>query len=184
MFCPKCGAQNIEDAQFCRGCGENISLVPQALSGHLPERRAVGHDAEGHPYDEAGRRIERKSNPPRLDKAIKSAFVGLAFLTIAIIMGLSSNTRRDWWYWLLIPAFAMIGGGVAEYIRLRHASGTKKQLEPENQTRAVPPARISALPPRNTAELVQPPSITENTTRHLDMKREAPEERIGKSAEN
>ena len=36
MFCPKCASQNIDGASFCRVCGANISLVPQALSGQLP----------------------------------------------------------------------------------------------------------------------------------------------------
>ena len=184
MYCPKCAAQNIEDAQFCRGCGENISLVPQALSGHMPEWRAVGHDAEGHPYDESGRRIERKREVPRLDKAVKSTFIGLAFLTIAIILAFSSTGRHDWWYWLLIPSFAMIGGGVAEYIRLKHAGGLKETPLSDSAARAVASARVSALPPRNTSELVPPPSVTENTTRHLNLSTEAPTRHIGKSKES
>lgn len=32
MFCPKCGARNGEEASFCRGCGENMVLVAQALN--------------------------------------------------------------------------------------------------------------------------------------------------------
>ena len=37
MFCPKCATQNIDGASFCRACGANISLIPQALSGQLPQ---------------------------------------------------------------------------------------------------------------------------------------------------
>ena len=37
MFCPKCAAQNLDGASFCRVCGANVSLIPQALSGQLPE---------------------------------------------------------------------------------------------------------------------------------------------------
>ena len=32
-----------------------------------------------------------------------------------------------------------------------------------------PPLRAGALPPRNTGEIVPPPSITEGTTRHLNV---------------
>ena len=33
MFCPKCATQNLDGASFCRSCGANISLIPQALAG-------------------------------------------------------------------------------------------------------------------------------------------------------
>lgn len=188
MYCPKCGAQNIEDAQFCRGCGENISLVPQAMAGQLPERRAVGHDAEGHPYDESGRRIRREKDPPRIDKAIKTGFMGLAFLIIAIILAFTGDRRHDYWYWLLIPAFTMIGGGVAEYVRIRQSRGREKSLADAQPRVSLPPtpaARVSALPPRNTSELVpQPPSVTEGTTRHLDLSGETATRNISKKMMN
>lgn len=170
MYCPRCGTQNIESAQYCRGCGENIGLVSQALAGQLPEKRAVGYDAEGRPYDERGHRLRREKEPPRLDKAIKSGFIGLAFLIIAIILASTGDRRHDFWYWLLIPAFTMIGGGVAEYVRLKQGRGMEKRL-PETQSRpavpTAPPARAGALPPLDTSELVPPPSVTESTTRHL-----------------
>ena len=35
MFCPKCATQNLDGASFCRTCGANISLVPQALTGQI-----------------------------------------------------------------------------------------------------------------------------------------------------
>lgn len=185
MYCPKCSAQNIDDAQYCRGCGENISLVAEAMSGRLPETRAVGYDVEGKPYDESGRRIRQNKDAPRLDKAIRSGFGGMAFLIIAIILGFSSSRRYDWWYWLLIPAFTMIGGGIAEYVRFKHANRTREEKFPARPSKAVPAAaRVSALPPLNTAELVPPPSVTENTTRHLDLTKEAPTRHIEKSLEN
>jgi hypothetical protein len=178
MFCPKCGAQNIEDAKFCRGCGADIGLVPQAMSGDLPEKRAVGYDAEGKPYDSTGYRVRKQA--PRLDKAISTGFSGLAFLIIAIIIAFT-QTGHGWWYWMLIPAFSMIGGGFAEYARFKQAEKKDRAL-PAERTRVVmppAPARISALPARNTAELVQPPSVTEGTTRHLDQSPEAPTRHIG-----
>ena len=36
MFCPKCATQNLDGASFCRSCGANISLIPQALAGQVP----------------------------------------------------------------------------------------------------------------------------------------------------
>ena len=86
-----------------------------------------------------------------------------------------------WWFWLLIPAFSMLGGGFAEYARFKHSKSEEDKL-PGHESRPAmspPPARISALPPRNTSELVPPPSITEGTTRHLDLSPEAPTRNIG-----
>lgn len=27
MFCPRCAAQNLDDAKFCRACGTNLETV-------------------------------------------------------------------------------------------------------------------------------------------------------------
>jgi hypothetical protein len=71
---------------------------------------------------------------------------------------------------LLIPAFTMIGKGVATYLRIAE---DRKRLAPPlyapAQPAVAPPQRVSALPPRNTGEIVPPPSITEGTTRHLNV---------------
>lgn len=179
MYCPKCGAHNIEDAKFCRGCGADIGLVSQAMSGELPEKRAVGYDAEGQPYDESGYRIRRRGQP-RLDKAISTGFTGLAFLIVAIVLAIL-RSGHGWWYWLLIPAFSMIGGSLAEYARFKQAEKKNNAL-PVGQSKPAmlsTPPRVSALPQRNTAELVPPPpSVTEGTTRHLDLSTEAPTQHI------
>jgi hypothetical protein len=146
------------------------------MTGRLPEKRAVGHDAEGQPYDESGRRINRHKEPPRLDKAITNLFMGIAFLLVSFSVMLFAPAGRIWWYWMLIPAFTMLGGGVAEYVRYKQSRGEEVKL-PGLQSRPSlqpqPPARVSALPTRNTSELVPPPSVTEGTTRHLDLRAEA-----------
>ena len=183
MYCPKCGTQNIEDAKFCRGCGADIGLVPQALTGHLPEKRAVGYDAEGQPYDESGRRIRRHKDatrPPRLDKAITNVFTGIGFILVALSVFLFAPAGRIWWFWMLIPAFTSLGGGIAEYVRFKQSKGEEIKLPGVEYRSAMPsqPARVSALPPRNTSELVPPPSVTEGTTRHLDQSPEAPTRQI------
>ena len=170
MYCPKCGTENIEDARFCRGCGVDLGPVSQALTGKTPEGRTLKHEAE-----EWRSRHRKGRSAPRVDKAITSAFTGLAFLIIAVILS-ETPMGRFWWFWLLIPAFTMIGGGIAEYVRYKH-SRDRELSSPEDESRpaaTVPPARVSALPPRNTSEIVPPPSVTEGTTRHLGIKAERP----------
>lgn len=183
MFCPKCGVQNIEDAKFCRGCGADIGLVPQALTGHLPEKRSP-RDEVAENIGKAARRHSQR-NPPRLDKAISTGFTGLAFLVVSIVLAFMPM-GRFWWYWMLIPAFSMIGGGIAEYVRYKQSIGD--DVEPPRTRESVPAiqpptTRMSALPPRNTSELVQPPSVTEGTTRHLGIRAEAPTRHVNTPAE-
>jgi len=180
MFCPKCGTKNIEDSKFCRGCGADIGLVPQAMAGHMRVQRAVGYDAEGQPYDETGRRVRKHKEVPRLDKAITNLFTGVAFLLVAFSVMRFFPGGRMWWFWLLLPAFTMLGGGVAEYVRFKQSKGEEVKL-PGLESRPAMSSqspRMSALPPRNTSELLPPPSITEGTTRHLDQSPEAPTQHI------
>jgi hypothetical protein len=165
MFCPKCATQNMDGARFCRACGADISLVPQAMSGHLPEAQAVDLEAVSQPYDSSRRR--RKHGAPNLEKGIKNLFMGVAFLFVALVLAFTPM-GRGWWFWMFIPAFTMLGGGIAELLRLRYGPSLGQSSAPEAAA-AIPPAyRASELPPRNTSELMPPPpSVTEGTTRHL-----------------
>ncbi|HYY56910.1 MAG TPA: zinc ribbon domain-containing protein [Pyrinomonadaceae bacterium] len=36
MYCPHCGVQNAQETKFCRGCGEDLRLVSQAVTKSLP----------------------------------------------------------------------------------------------------------------------------------------------------
>ena len=163
MFCPKCATQNAEGASFCRACGANISLVPQALTGQ--PLQAPAPEVLEEPCGPRGRRKELT-----LDTAFKNMFIGVAFLIIAI--ALSRTIGAGWWFWMLIPAFSLMGTGIAQCIRVRErdkrmALGTTPRLQP------LMPRYDSPVLPRRTDELMPPvPSVTEGTTRHLGV--EAP----------
>jgi len=159
MFCPKCASQNLEGASFCRSCGANISLVPQALSGQL----ARANEEQPLTQDEAcaipGRRRRRELT---LDSAFKNIFIGIAFLIISV--ALSRSIGAGWWFWMLIPAFSLMGTGIAQYIRIRERQSYPTQI-PTQQIPTLPP------PVRSTEHLMSPPaSVTEGTTRHLASK--------------
>ena len=157
MFCPKCATQNLDGASFCRTCGANISLVPQALTGQIANAADEEVDQK--------RRRRRNGKEVTLDQAFKNAFMGIAFLLIAIVLS-RLEMGQAWWFWMLLPAFSMMGTGMAQYIRVR---------EKEKRTALQPPPVGRAFPerPRNVDELMPPaPSVTEGTTRHLGV--EAP----------
>jgi zinc-ribbon domain len=167
MFCPKCAAENGEGAQFCRACGANISLVPKALSGQLPARLDEEEGGAGH-------RGHKRGEPVTIDRAVRSLFMGVAFVFVAFAARTWAPAGNIWWFWLLIPAAAMMADGVGTYLRLRERR--QRQLappafSPATQSLGTTP-RAAGLPPRSTGELVQPPSVTEGTTRHLGVRPE------------
>lgn len=160
MFCPKCATQNTDGASFCRSCGANVSLVPQALSGQLPQTR---DDFE------VGSRARRRHGRRELslDHAFKNAFMGVAFLLVSMALAFSSM-GRGWWFWMLIPAFSMMGTGVAQYIRIKEREKQALSAGSFGQPAMQASPRVGSFPVRNTGELVAPPpSVTEGTTRHL-----------------
>lgn len=165
MFCPKCATQNLDAASFCRSCGANISLVPQALSGHLPQ--PMSEDASV-----SGRGRRRRGREVSLDQAFKNIFMGIAFLLVSF--ALARSIGRGWWFWMLLPAFSMMGTGIAQVIRLKERE-RQSSLTPGIKTfpERVSPPPVRQVSPRNTGELMPPvPSVTEGTTRHLGV--EAP----------
>ncbi len=176
MYCPKCAAQNIDDAQFCRACGANISLVSQALSGNPPAASIVPPLAPMIEMQGFDLRNRRKDNQPLSnERGIRHFFMGVGFLFVAICLALfSEHGQNDWWYWMLIPAFSLMGGGVAEIIRCKQNTRSampseQTALSPEQPAaQAIPPAsQMNQVAARNTAEMAPPPSVTEGTTRHL-----------------
>jgi len=171
MFCPRCASQNTEEAKFCRSCGADISLVPQAVSGALAERLAAG---EENTLSRRDRRHARRHGgaPVNIERAVRSFFMGLAFLFVAFAVKTWFPRGDIWWFWLFIPAFGMLADGVSTYLRLAEEKKKTDAAPPfytPPQT-AVPHApRVSELPPRNTGEMIPPPSVTEGTTRHLGV---------------
>jgi hypothetical protein len=175
MFCPKCATQNLDGAKFCRSCGANVSLVPQALSGQLLQAAPDEVDLDSR----EGRRHGRRGLS--LDHAFKNMFMGVAFLFVAIALAFS-RMGAGWWFWMLIPAFSMMGTGVAQYIRLKEREKRALPTGNFNQPALHPPTHVDAFPVRQTGELVTPPpSVTEGTTRHLGA--EAPTRHFGAPGE-
>jgi hypothetical protein len=126
MYCPKCATQNAEDTKFCRSCGTNLSLVPQALTGRLPEAPSGRRRHRGRNFEHGGH--------ASLANGITKFFVGLGFLIVSFALALSS-VGRGWWFWMLIPAFASLGKGVAQIVSAKYGPNVTQGL---NQM-AIPP---------------------------------------------
>ena len=126
---------------------------------------------------------------PKVEDGIQSLFWGVGMLCVAIATGLFLPGGSVWWFWLLLPAFGFMGGGVSEIVRARLASRSaevssgQRQVEAgvqtalpgtqtANATTQIPTTVAPAVArPHDTAEIPSPPpSVTEGTTRHLDAK--------------
>jgi hypothetical protein len=185
MYCPKCAAENIETASFCRSCGADISLIPQALTGTLP---VVASTPGSNPIQTGRRQRKGKDEgPPTLARGIEKLFMGIGFVFVSLAIWRFMPGGFAWWFWMLIPAFAMMGGGVSQILQ------SKQRLEGVYQPPTLPAVRSPYQQPsinapatpaaefpysRKTGEILQPPSVTEATTRHLKTNVEDPASKI------
>ena len=191
MYCPNC-ATPIDGVRFCRSCGANVSLIPQALSGELPgEGQKKGDGREGQmrsPSIDAWEKVylgdpprprEGQKPPPSIEKAVSSIFSGLGLFVAAFAALGFAPAGRIWWFWLLIPAFGSLGHGVGQYLRWREQTrpavlppsgvshGFSSGMAPETGRLGGEPTAASALPG----------SVVESTTRHLDQPLRSGEEK-------
>ena len=168
MFCPNCAAQNLDGASFCRVCGANISLVPQALTGQLPQAPE--------PDDSRSRRGRKRGHDiePSLERGIMNVFIGLGFIVAALAIMLRFPGGVFWGWTFFIPGFSNLGKGVGAIVASRRSQGGGLPMAGaqggyfpnQPSTFAAPTLGASSAP--RTGELRTPvPSVTEGTTRHL-----------------
>jgi hypothetical protein len=138
-------------------------LIPQALTGQ-PLQAPPPQEVLEENCGRLGRRRELT-----LETSFKNIFLGIAFLIIAI--ALSRTIGAGWWFWMLIPAFLMLGNGIGQYIRVKNRD--ERMLAAPQRVGAVMPRHDQPAFPRASDELRSPvASVTEGTTRHLGV--EAP----------
>ena len=178
MFCPKCGNENPETGRFCRSCGADLGNVSAALSGKLPEQFADAGTAYIHTE------ARRRSDPNELfGDAVKQILTGVGFLIVAIALLTTGVAGGKFWWWaMLFPAFGCLGKGISDYLKSKRieksqigfSSQTQNTLNQPPQNSALPPTQTNYVSPESrykTGDLV-PPSVVENTTRHLEMNSE------------
>ncbi|HYW71514.1 MAG TPA: zinc ribbon domain-containing protein [Pyrinomonadaceae bacterium] len=153
MFCPKCATQNVDGASYCRNCGANVRLVPQALNGQLPAAY----------QEDSNRYLNRRA--PSVDRAVRPLMMGIAFAVVVAMTARFAPAATHWSFWLVIPAMLMFGRGFVELLRVRTA---RNQIQTPMQA-GLNSARPFDLPSAKTEELITAvPSVTEGTTRHLE----------------
>jgi hypothetical protein len=182
MFCPKCGIQNPETGKFCRSCGTNLGNVSAVLSGNLPQ--AVHDPAVLNPHQTEKR---RKDPSDVCGESTRNIILGIGFFIISIILLVTNVANgRGWWWAMLFPAFGLLSSGISEYLKYKRMTNSAVNFRSQNQPSLeqapvspnLPPVQTEYVKPTeksiyDTGELVASPgSVTENTTRHLEMNSE------------
>ena len=178
MFCPKCGTQNPETGKFCRTCGTDLGNVSAALSGTLPAN-----------ITDAGAADINYKRKPRMDPydiqsdALRAIIVGIGFLVAAIALALTGIWGgRNWWWAMLFPSFFSLARGIPDYLKAQRMIANQASSGAASQPLMGQPPQNYSLPPNQT-EYVQPESryktgvlipasVTDRTTRHLEINSE------------
>ena len=178
MFCQKCGTKNPENGRFCRACGSDLTTAT--------EPRAIEIKPNDFYIDRRGR--VRSNNPDDLWSAgLKNTVMGVGFLIISLALLLTNVAGgKNWWWAMLFPAFSLIASGIGSFAKSkrleRKNAATIENIpaqpilqQPKNPAFLSEPSNEYAMPKKSiydTGDLVAPPSVTENTTRHLEINQE------------
>lgn len=162
MYCPKCSQQQISaEMRFCSRCGFPLGGVRELI--------ASGAETIVSPYYRAFRGMRQ------------GLWWMIAGVPLTAFVGFLTAIDDDFAVFLLLPLLIfvigfirMLYGGFIQGRKARAKSETSSSLSSGMPAPAeLPPARATPVtnftPPKmQTSEIIQPPSVTENTTRLLD----------------
>jgi hypothetical protein len=184
MYCPQCGQQQISgDTRFCSRCGFPLGGVLALLS-----TGGISTVSEAVPF--------QKILSPRRKGYRQGAMLIIISMIVTPLLSILTEAGVPE---ILVPLAAVLffWGGIIRMIYARVFEESTPQVLPGALPSYVPPAgptqfgvrqqqqQQDALPPQrsvpgtgwrqtDTAEIVPPPSVTENTTRLLDDRAEPP----------
>ena len=169
MFCPRCAAQNLDDAKFCRACGTNLESVALALAQKY--HPAKGKSGRARDPFESWLEVRKEG----VNKIVKGIGLFMSSLLIGVALGLFSNTN-DWiiiWLCLVgwMACFGVISmvSGTAALMESRFLRRQLEQLPaatPPGQ--ALPAGERSIMNDGLTTPILSPQtSVTEQTTTRL-----------------
>ncbi|REJ78103.1 MAG: zinc ribbon domain-containing protein [Acidobacteria bacterium] len=196
MFCPKCGTENPEEGKFCRKCGTDISGVSRAigsethtgmdLMGLGDESELLSGDSKVYGVVRAGS-CETSNDPDDLfASGLRSSIFGVGFLVISAVLYFTHVAGGGAWWWaMLFPAFAMLASGVGNIAKSKRMERKLGKAKGQNTNAFTDPASQRSISEGNadyvssgnsdrfeTGDLV-PPSVVENTTKHLKLDKES-----------
>ena len=167
MFCPKCGQQSLDEVRFCPKCGFQLGRLAAYLAaeGQTPSEAPVPRA----PLMTARRRGMRRG--------AKLMFICGVLLPAAALLAFEGDAPG--------PLLLVLTGGLAGLLWLVYSwifndntvpvlsRKARKELAAAGAQPALNAAQFTPAPlfnqqRGNTAEIYQPPSVTENTTKLLN----------------
>jgi len=167
MYCPRCGAQNIDGAKFCRGCGTTLDVVALALS----DSASVGNTKRR----KRGSATQKDWLQSRHD-GTKNLMQGVGFVIASALLGIPLalfSHNPDWviiWLvlvgWVTVWGVVSITSGISDLLESRFM---RRQLgDDESMDEGRSTSHIAGISEADTSpNLDLPASVTENTTRLL-----------------
>ena len=117
MFCPRCAAQNLDDAKFCRACGTNLETVALALADKY-------HPAKS----ESGKTLDPfESWLETRKKAVNTIVHGMGWFMSSLLIGLALGLFSDTSDWIII--WTALAGWMAVLGIFSMFSGTASLME-------------------------------------------------------
>jgi zinc ribbon protein len=167
MFCPKCGQQSSDEVRFCPKCGFHLAGIAAYMAAN-----------ESAPAEAAAPRAPVMTARKRgMRRGAKLMFISGVLLPIAALLAFEGDAPGPlllvltaglaglaWmvFSWLFNDNVVPVGKGAAQ--RDLSAGGERPALGAPQFI----PAPLFNQQRANTAEIYQPPSVTENTTKLLD----------------
>lgn len=163
MYCPKCGTQNVEDINFCRSCGLDLSTIARVMEKHLPFSLLEKID-------------EQILNPKKSDlyTSITAGAVSIVLLVVALTFS-NYGELREWLYFFILSAAAAVQSVWYFLIYIRSRSKTKMVLTTADYLEAagITPEEyiedskpISVVPTRS--QLAPPPAKASFETKRFE----------------
>ncbi|HMV49188.1 MAG TPA: zinc ribbon domain-containing protein [Blastocatellia bacterium] len=152
MFCPRCGSNQGEGKKFCTGCGTNLQIVSQALTGQLSPPPLANVPLPLPPAQEADWQNEMKTG-------ITLAVLGGGYLLYKIISFIVLAPFSGWrspFGFLGFVAFILFAVGLSKYISSRAAIAAAK---PANLLFAPETFAQTSLPAAHHAPVTSPQPV-------------------------
>ena len=167
MFCPKCGQQSSDEVRFCPRCGLLLAGLPAYVAGN---EFAPARPEAAQPPEQTAKRLAMRRGAKLMffSVVLFPIFLGICFLIdgpVPLFVPFTVFLTG-----LVILVYSLLFG--EELIPTR-GEAARRDLNavadrPALGAQQFTPASLFAQQRANTAEIVNPPSVTENTTKLLD----------------